>query len=133
MGTFGGRTVSLLTNMLVSAPGRTARHRLLGIPCHRSGERFLRGPIPWAWLTLAAAQPGKALAVAIVIWFWVGIKNTATVSINLSRMPVGRAAAGRGLLALERAGLVVAQRRKGSKSIVTILSTPTGTRSAGAR
>jgi hypothetical protein len=30
-------------------------------PRHRRGERFLKGPIPWPWISAAAALPGKAL------------------------------------------------------------------------
>jgi hypothetical protein len=91
----------------------------------RKGEKFLRGPIPWAWLSVAARLPGKALAVALVIWHLAGFKNTTT--IELSRVPlkslgVSRQAAYRGLKKLENAALVKAERHSGRKTRVTILS-----------
>ena len=38
------------------------------LPRHRQGEKFLKGPIPWDWLTKAAQLPGHALHVALVLW-----------------------------------------------------------------
>jgi hypothetical protein len=67
------------------------------------------------------ALPGKALAVAIHLWFRAGITGDATVSVNLSRMSIDRSAASRGLVQLERAGLVAVTRGRGRKPAVTIL------------
>jgi hypothetical protein len=84
-------------------------------------QRFLRGPIPWDWLSHAMLLPGKALAVALHAWLLVGIKGTTTVPVNLSRCAVDRSAASRGLRELERAGLVRVDRRAGRKPVVTLL------------
>jgi hypothetical protein len=92
---------------------------------YRRGEWFLRGPIPLAWLSDAAAQPGKALAVALEIWLWAGIKKSRVVSISLSHLRIdpdaSRSSASRGLRALERASLVAVRRDPGKKPEVTLL------------
>ena len=89
------------------------------------GQKFLRGPIPWDWLSVAARLPGKALQVGLAIWHIAGLKNAMTV--ELSRVPleslgVTRQTGYRGLKALENAGLIKAGRRSGLKTRVTILN-----------
>jgi hypothetical protein len=90
----------------------------------KPGQRFLRGPIPWNWLSGAALLPGKSLQVGLAVWHLAGLKTAMTV--ELSRVPlkslnVTRQAGYRGLKALENAGLIKAERRKGRKTRVTIL------------
>ena len=97
-------------------------------PRHKTGERFLKGPIPWSWLTAAARLPGKALHVAIVLWFKAGMANRRTVSVSLSGMKqlgVARNTARRGLAALERGELVDVERKPGCSPTVTLLDLPT--------
>jgi hypothetical protein len=79
------------------------------LPRHKRGEKFLKGPIPWIWLTRAAQQPGKALHVGIAIWFLAGVRRTRTVRLsnhNLITLGVERNGKYRALCALEKAGLV---------------------------
>ena len=47
-------------------------------PRHRSGEKFLKGPIPWAWLQRAFLLPGKALHVALLLWREAGCRRSRT-------------------------------------------------------
>src|SRR5436309_2835357 len=103
------------TSLPAPAP-RTRRSRppRSPLPRHQPGERFLKGPLPWTWLTLAMRQPGKALHVALAIWQHAGMANSGTIKVNLSRLDgVTHSAASRGLNALERAGLVTVLRQKG--------------------
>jgi len=97
-------------------------------PRHRSGEKFLKGPIPWNWLTKAAQQPGKALHVAFTLWFWAGIERRRDVFLSLSRaareLGTSRSAMSRGLKFLEHAALVSVQRQSGRKPKVTLLDAP---------
>lgn len=94
-------------------------------PHHGPGEKFLKGPIPWDWLTVAARQPGKTLHVAIELWRWAGIKRTGVIRLSLSRaareFDTSRSALSRGLRALEAAGLVSVTRKAGSRLTVTLL------------
>ncbi len=109
---------------LTSVPSGPSGRRRTKLPRHHPGEQFLKGPIPWQWLTRAAQQPGRALHVAIALWFWAGIKGSGQIALSISRLSmlgVNRFAAYRGLAALERVGLVAVHRQKGRKPIVTIL------------
>lgn len=90
----------------------------------RSGEMFLKGPIPWPWLIHAAKRPGKALHVGIALWFYSGMTKLQTISLNQSRlidMGVSRDSARRGLRALELGKLITVERHAGRKPIVTIV------------
>jgi hypothetical protein len=92
-------------------------------PSPRPGERFVLGPLPWPWLTLAMGLPGRALHVAIRLWYQSGLERSGQVGLNLSRIEgIDRFAAGRGLRALESAKLVQIDRRAGRKPVVTLLS-----------
>jgi hypothetical protein len=98
------------------------------IPRPVHGERFLRGPISWAWLALCAPLPGRAMQVGIGIWFWVGVMKCATIRLSVSQLAsdfsISRAATYRGLESLERAGLVAIERHRGRRPIVTVLAAP---------
>ena len=97
------------------------------LPRHKWGEKFLKGPVPWDWLTLAAQLPGKALHVGVALWFWAGITYSREIALSVTRLAelgVGRHAAYRALKGLEKAGLVDVQRHPGRKPIVTVLDAP---------
>ena len=104
-----------------------AHNQKVPVPRHRKGERFLRGPIPWSWLTEAARLPGRTLHVAVSLWFWAGIKRSAAVVLPISQLRllgVSRFAVYRGLGALEKAGLIKVRRHPGKKPLVTLLDIP---------
>ena len=106
-----------------SSPSVQVKHG--GAPRHRPGERFLKGPISWAWLAAAGSSRGRALQVALVLWLEAGMKKSATVSLTHARlreMGVDRSAARRGLVQLERLGLVSVLRRNGAAPRVTIVT-----------
>jgi len=95
------------------------------LPRHKPGDKFLKGPIPLAWLQAAAQQPGKAFHVGVALWFWAGIKRGRTIRLNLTRLEesfgVRRHAASRGLVALAEAKLVSVIRHAGRSPVVTLL------------
>lgn len=95
-------------------------------PRHNPGELFLKGPIPWNWMSRALALSGKALHVGLVLWFLAGLKKSAEVSLSLKsleRYGLSRWAAARGLQSLEEQGLVLVNRGRGRKAKVILLST----------
>lgn len=101
-----------------------------GLPRHAPGQRFLKGPIPLAWLCRAAELPGKALVVALALWYTAGLTQKATVTLSrrlLGLFHVGRHAAGRALANLTRTGLVAVDRRRGRCPRVTLLTPPSKT------
>ncbi len=105
------------------ASGGTASPRLR--PARRACGYFLRGPIPWSWLTLAGRLPGRALQVGVVLWFWVGRRNSRTVSISLSAIArqfgFDQSSASRALAQLARARLISLEQAPGRKHKVTVL------------
>lgn len=88
-------------------------------------ERFLRGPIPWSWLTAAGSLGGRALQVGLVVWHYTAMRHTDTVRINLATMAAefgaDRTTMSRGLRGLEQAGLVAVERGEGRCHRVTLL------------
>jgi hypothetical protein len=90
----------------------------------RHFERFLKGPVPLAWLQRAARLPGKALHVALVLRYLSGLSKGLTVKLPrcvLLEFGVGRSSADRGLRDLQRAGLVTVARHRGRHPVVTVV------------
>jgi hypothetical protein len=93
-------------------------------PKHKQGEKFLKGPIPWKWITEAARLTGRALHVAIAVWFLAGLTIKRTIKLSptvLRELGVKRRTGYRALEALEKAGLVSVKRHVGRSPIVTLL------------
>jgi hypothetical protein len=89
--------------------------------------KFLRGPIPLAWLGRACRlRGGKVVATALAIWFLAGLRrrewDLKLTSDTLTHFGVtDRAAKYRALKALEEAGLIQVERRPNKNPLVTIL------------
>lgn len=86
--------------------------------------RFLKRPIPWSWITAAAALPSRALLVGLCLWRLVGAMKNDTISFgnsDLRQVGIDRATKSRALRALERAGLVKVAHQPGRFPKVTIL------------
>jgi hypothetical protein len=99
---------------------------------------YLKGPIPWDWVTAAAALPGKALIVGLCLWRLAGATRNKAVNLgnaDLAPFGVDRAVKSRALAALERAGLVTVARQPNRFPVVTLLtlSTPVGRREGRAK
>ena len=58
-----------------SIPGRRQ-------PRHRPGGLFLKGPLPWDWISRAAKLPGKSLGVGIVLWLLSGLKREREITLD---------------------------------------------------
>lgn len=99
------------------APAKPAR-------AYRKGE-FLKGPIPLAWLSLAAKLPGKALHLGLAIWFEHGRRKSDTFRLSAAiraRFGVGRKASYACLDLLEWNGLIRTDRRHGKNPVITLLT-----------
>lgn len=97
--------------------------------CHHLAGKFLRGPIPWSWLSRAGRLPGKALHVAVAIRFLDGFEQTGAVDLSPARLRelgVSRTAGYRALDALEGAQLVRADRHRGKAPRVMIIEISEG-------
>lgn len=112
-----------IDELRVQAPAPAPHALRRSPPRHGKGELFLKGPIPWRWLSAAGASKGRALQVALVLWLEAAMKRAVTVKLTHARlreMGVDRSAARRGLSQLERAGLVAVLRRNGAAPWVTL-------------
>lgn len=112
-----------VSDLAIDAPPITRPSRRRP-PCKVPG-RFLRGPIPWAWLITGARLPGRALHVGIVLWHLAWRTGDMKVSLSLTRtakeLECNRSSGSRALSALERAGLVTVKRMNGRNVEVEIL------------
>ena len=109
-----------LTTLDLRSSGRRSRAQR---PTRAHGL-FLKGPIPWPWLSAAARLPGRALHVAVAIRLFVGMKKTSRIALSVSwlaELGLSRHAAYRGLIALESRGLVSVDRHRGRKPVVTVI------------
>ena len=93
-----------------------------------TSEKFLKGPIPFDWLTSAAraAAGGAVLKLVLLLWFQAGLKKSAEVTVPgtlLRSWKLSRYAYYRALAKLEEAKLISVDRNvgKGKKPIVTLL------------
>ncbi len=108
-----------LTSLALRSSGRRNRAQRT-----RAHGLFLKGPIPWPWLSAAARLPGRALHVAVGIRLLVGMKKTSRIALSVSwlaELGLSRHAAYRGLTALEGRGLVSVDRHRGRKPMVTVI------------
>lgn len=93
-------------------------------PRHGPGEKFLKGPVPWAWVEKAGRLKGHALHVGIALWLLAGINKNRTVKLSsspLDNLGVSRFSMYRALQKLESAGLITVDRHTGRNPVVTIL------------
>jgi hypothetical protein len=94
------------------------------LPRHRQGTAFLKGPIPWLWLSKAMTLPGKALHVAVLLWREAGCSRNRTIRFRLtahSTVGLTPQTARRGIRALESAGLISVQHHPGQALEVTLM------------
>jgi DNA-binding transcriptional ArsR family regulator len=85
--------------------------------------RFLKGPIDWTSLCMAARLPGQALAVYLAVHHRVALTGNASVTLPknlLAELGVSRDAKARALHALEEASLVAVERRRGQTARVAL-------------
>jgi hypothetical protein len=88
-------------------------------------DRYLRGPVPLAWLEAAARLPGRALQVGLALWYLVGVTKSTTVrlsSVRLVGFGVDRSAKRRALTALAGAGLITLDQAPGHNPAVTLIT-----------
>ena len=82
----------------------------------RTGDWFLKGPIPGWWLSAASELPGRTLHLALAIWHESKLAKGDRVVLHnrtLGRLNISRWAAYAGLRRLEVAGLIRVDRHSG--------------------
>ncbi len=97
---------------------------------HRSGDPFIKGPIPYAWIASACRLPGAGLHVAMAFRFYRGRFRFKPRGRRWSLPDVAEGlrisdnSARRGLHAAELAGLLAVEREPGRKLVVNVLDLP---------
>jgi hypothetical protein len=92
-------------------------------------DKFVKGPIPLAWLDKALLMGGRALNVALAIQYQVGLKKNKTVTLprTTTRLfRVTRHNVWRALKRMEEAHMIFVLRRKGKLSHITVLDFQSG-------
>ena len=88
--------------------------------------RFIRGPLPFEWISRAARLPGSALAVGMCLWHLAGLRGThqrlALSTERLEPFGVSRHSKDRALRALLAAGLVTVERKRGRSPRVSLVT-----------
>jgi hypothetical protein len=85
---------------------------------------FLKGPVPMNWLSTANKLPGKSLMVGLILWHLRGVRRTPVISLGnkiLEEYGIDRKAKARCLKAMQNAGLIKVEQRRGCNPTVTIL------------
>jgi hypothetical protein len=96
-------------------------------PRHRSGEPFIRGPIPYHWIASACRLPGAGLRVAMAYRFLCcryRSENRWGPNAIARGLRISDDAVRRGLHSAELAGLLSASREPGCKLAVSVLDLP---------
>lgn len=90
----------------------------------RVGWKFLRGPIPWTWLSKASKVSEKGLHIAIGLWLIAGMSKKKTVKMQkkiLQDLGVTRHAFYRARDKMEEVGLISVERKPGQTHLITLL------------
>ncbi len=96
-------------------------------PRHRSGDPFIKGPIPYAWIASASRLPGAGLRVAMACRFLCcrfRRPNRWGLGAIARGLEISSDSARRGLHAAELAGLLAVKREPGCKLAVAVLDLP---------
>ena len=87
-------------------------------------QLFIKGPIPYIWLSKANALGGSTGVIANGLWFYVGLKKSSRFKIDhhLDKFSgVSRQTRQSALIKLERAGLIRLTNKAGNYPTVEIL------------
>ena len=96
----------------------------------KSNCPFLKGPIPIHWLASAKKASPTALSVGLYLWHLSGLTKKKTFKATNRTLPMWRLdryAKYRGLLELEKSGLIKVKRQNKMSPEVTILNGNTNT------
>ena len=96
-------------------------------PRHRTGDPFIKGPVPHAWIASACRLPGAGLRVAMASRFHCcrfQQENRWGVDAFAKGLRISTRSARRGFHSAELAGLLTVEREPGCKPAVSALDLP---------
>ena len=88
---------------------------------HRAGSRFLKGPIPWENIAVAAKLGGQGLAVYLAVHHRIALTRQPTTTLPralMQQLGVSKDAKARALRQLAMAGLIFVERVRGRSTLV---------------
>ena len=88
---------------------------------HRGGSRFLKGPIPWENITVAAKLGGQGLAVYLAVHHRISLTQQPTTTLPralLQQLGVSKDVKSRALRKLELVGVIRVERVRGRSTRV---------------
>jgi hypothetical protein len=88
---------------------------------HRGGSRFLKGPIPWENIAVAAKLGGQGLAVYLAVHHRIALTRQPTTTLPralLQQLGVSKDVKARALRQLELAGVIFVERVRGRSTRV---------------
>ena len=87
---------------------------------------YLRGPIPWPWLQVAASLGSGALATGLAVWHLKALNKSSKFRASLNQLRkwtgLSQKVTRDGLHRLEEAGLVLVDRPKGRSPTITLVT-----------
>ena len=87
-------------------------------------KRFIKGPIPLAWVQQAAKLPGRTLHLGMILWYLAGVRksNKGAVSYTVAKyFGLNRHTVYRALARLEEANLIEVLRKPGRRLNFTLI------------
>ncbi len=88
----------------------------------KQAARFIKGPLPWTWVCAAARCHPRGLELVLIVKMLIDITGNETVLVSnklATEMGLGRETKRRALVALEAAGLVRVDRKRGRSPMVS--------------
>jgi hypothetical protein len=90
----------------------------------RQNKCFIKGPLPHAWISRAIAAGNSAISLGLVLWFLRGWKKQnefRLTNVELRKWNIDRHQKYRGLVQLEKAGLIKVKRENCKNPKVKLL------------
>jgi hypothetical protein len=119
--------IAIPINLYTEEKREKSRKVKTSLPQPIKGEAFLKGPIPFSWITTAESLGKHVLFVGLCLWYIAGCEKTAQIRITQGRVAkyckVSRHVVGRAFRKLHKAGLIATKQNVGAGSTITLLST----------
>lgn len=124
--TIGTPTIDLFDPARLRLP--VPRHGTEGPPRHAHGEPFLRGPVPFVWVSRASRLPGAGFSLAMLCRFlrdrFPAHPRRYSVADYASGLGASVWTVRRAFIAAERAGVLSVDQKPGRKPVVAIIDPP---------
>ncbi len=87
-------------------------------------KRFIKGPIPLAWVQQAAKLPGRTLHLGMALWYLAGLRKSNQGAVNYKvaeHFGLNRYTVYRGLARLKEAHLIEVSSKPGRRLNITLI------------